>query len=101
LATRTFAYVPCDQAYTLTSDIRYRIFDIMRTLIDIPDHVLKVYDTVAKMKKISRAEVIRQSLERDMARRRQELFEMACGAWKDRPIDGLAHQRKMRNEDWD
>jgi metal-responsive CopG/Arc/MetJ family transcriptional regulator len=70
----------------------------MRTLIDIPDHVLKVYDIVAKMKKISRAEVIRQSLEQDILRQRQELLEMAIGGWKDNPIDGLAHQRAMRDD---
>jgi hypothetical protein len=83
----------------LTSNIRYRISDIMRTVIDIPDHILKVYDTVAKMKKISRAEVIRQSLEQDILRQRQELLEMAVGGWKDNAIDGLAHQRAMRDDE--
>jgi metal-responsive CopG/Arc/MetJ family transcriptional regulator len=73
----------------------------MRTLIDIPDHVLKVYDTVAKMKKISRAELVRQTLEEDIVRQRRELRRMAYGAWKADPVDGLALQRHMRDEEWD
>jgi predicted transcriptional regulator len=73
----------------------------MRTVIDIPDALVKTFDTIAKHKKVSRAELIRQSLERDVKNLRQELFEMACGGWKDNPIDGLAHQRKLRDEEWD
>jgi metal-responsive CopG/Arc/MetJ family transcriptional regulator len=73
----------------------------MRTLIDIPDHVLKVYDSVAKMKKISRAELVRQTLEEAMVRQRRELRRLAYGAWKDDPVDGLALQRRLRDEEWD
>jgi metal-responsive CopG/Arc/MetJ family transcriptional regulator len=73
----------------------------MRTLIDIPDHVLKVYDTVAKMKKISRAELVRQTLEHDLIRLRNELLKKSFGAWKDNPVDGLALQRRLRDEEWD
>jgi metal-responsive CopG/Arc/MetJ family transcriptional regulator len=73
----------------------------MRTLIDIPDHILKVYDSVAKMKKISRAELVRQTLEEDMVKKRRELLRMGFGAWKDDPVDGLAFQRRLRDEEWD
>jgi predicted transcriptional regulator len=73
----------------------------MRTMIDIPDALVKTLETAARIKKVSRAEIIRQSLEHDIKRIRQELFELACGAWKDHPVDGLAHQRKMRDEEWD
>jgi predicted transcriptional regulator len=72
----------------------------MRTVIDIPDKLVKTLDSFARLKKLSRAEVVRQSLEHDVKRMRQELFEMACGAWKDNPVDGLALQRKLRDEEW-
>jgi Ribbon-helix-helix protein, copG family len=73
----------------------------VRTVIDIPDKLVKTMDSYARMKKISRAEVVRQALELDVKRIRQELFDMACGAWKDKPVDGLALQRKLRDEEWD
>ncbi len=73
----------------------------MRTLIDLPDKLVKTLDIIAGHKKISRAELVRQSLEHDIARLRNDLLEMSFGAWKDNPIDGLAHQRKMRDEEWD
>jgi metal-responsive CopG/Arc/MetJ family transcriptional regulator len=73
----------------------------MRTMIDIPDALVKTYDTIAGYKKVSRAELIRQAMERDVKRLRDELLEMSFGAWKDNPVDGLALQRKIRDEEWD
>jgi metal-responsive CopG/Arc/MetJ family transcriptional regulator len=73
----------------------------MRTMIDIPDALVKTYDTIAGYKKVSRAELIRQAMEHDVKRLRQELLEMSFGAWRDNPVDGLALQRKIRDEEWD
>jgi hypothetical protein len=73
----------------------------MRTVIDIPEPLIKSLDGIAGIKKISRAELVRQMLEHDLIRQRNELLAMAVGGWKDKPIDGLAHQRKMRDEEWE
>jgi metal-responsive CopG/Arc/MetJ family transcriptional regulator len=73
----------------------------MRTVIDIPDHLVKIYESLARMKKVSRAEIIRQSLEHDVIRQRTELLRMGFGAWKDNPVDGLALQRRLRDDEWD
>jgi predicted transcriptional regulator len=72
----------------------------MRTVIDIPDKLVKTLDTYAAIKKISRAEVIRQALEQDSLRMRNELLELSFGTWKENPVDGLALQRKIRDEEW-
>jgi metal-responsive CopG/Arc/MetJ family transcriptional regulator len=73
----------------------------MRTLVDIPDHIVKTLDSIARVNKTSRAEVIRQSLEHDLVRLRNELLKKSFGAWKDNPVDGLAFQRRLRDEEWD
>jgi predicted transcriptional regulator len=72
----------------------------MRTIIDIPDEVLQVYDRVAKLKNLSRAEVIRQALEKDLAAQRDALLQIGFGAWEANPVDGVAWQRSMRDGDW-
>jgi metal-responsive CopG/Arc/MetJ family transcriptional regulator len=73
----------------------------MRTVVDIPDHIVKILDSIARVNKMSRAEIIRQSLEHDLIRLRNELLQKSFGAWKDNPVDGLAHQRRMRDAEWE
>ncbi len=72
----------------------------MRTIIDIPDELLKRIDTLRKSKGTSRAAAIRNAiseyLERYMASEKNS--EKAFGIWKERKIDGLRYERTLRNE---
>ena len=71
----------------------------MRTIIDIPEAQVAALRELEKAKKVSRAELIRQAIAQFVTT--QSPIESAFGAWKarkGRPVDGLALERKLRNE---
>lgn len=74
----------------------------MRTLIDIPDAQIKALARVCKAEKRSRAAVVRDAigiyLESRRRNRGNDAIEAAFGLWKDRNIDSLEYQRKLRDE---
>lgn len=69
----------------------------MRTLVDIPDRQIKDLMAICETEKVSRAEVIRQAISLYLENKKPEEVE-AFGIWKDKNIDGLAYQEKMRSE---
>lgn len=76
-----------------------------RTLVDIPDNLLGRVNALAKVQDISRAELVRRALEQYVETTLQNHPEKdprdaAFGLWKDRKIDGVEYQRKLRAE-WD
>lgn len=75
---------------------------IMRTIVDIPDVQIKFLDNISKKKKLSRAEIIRQALSSYIAgyRDSQKGYKLAFGIWKDKDVDSVSYQKKLRNE-WD
>jgi Arc/MetJ-type ribon-helix-helix transcriptional regulator len=75
----------------------------MRTLVDIPEDKIAALDALARRKSWSRAEAVRQGIDRLLAE--DQAADMAAlneafGSWKHLGIDGLAYQRALRAE-WD
>jgi len=74
--------------------------DIMRTIIDIPSELLTPLDQYAKEQHQARASVIREALAAYLVTKRPSRKEEAFGMWKDRDIEGVAYQQRLRAE-WD
>lgn len=72
----------------------------MRTIIDIPDTQIKILDQLSKKKKISRAQIVRQALTNYIAddNESKKSYEAAFGIWKDKKLDSLVYQAKLRDE---
>jgi metal-responsive CopG/Arc/MetJ family transcriptional regulator len=76
----------------------------MRTLVDIPEKQLKALNQLSKLRKVSRAALVREAVsayvEANSKAARDAAIDAVFGMWKDRNIDGLEYQRKIRAE-WD
>ncbi|MEJ7760645.1 MAG: ribbon-helix-helix protein, CopG family [Gemmatimonadaceae bacterium] len=70
----------------------------MRTIIEIPEHILSRLDEEAERHAISRAEAVRWALTEYLARRTTPRTDAAFGVWKSKPVDPLAHEDSIRNE---
>ncbi|MCC8406889.1 MAG: hypothetical protein LN546_03490 [Rickettsia endosymbiont of Ecitomorpha arachnoides] len=72
----------------------------MRTIINIADSQIKILDQLSKKKKISRDKIIGQALTSYIASNdhNNKAFENAFGLWKDKNLDSLEYQTKLRNE---
>jgi metal-responsive CopG/Arc/MetJ family transcriptional regulator len=70
----------------------------MRTLVDIPAEDLDLVNGVAKKLDISRAEFVRRAISQYLRPHRTDPAEEAFGIWRDRPVDGLEYQERMREE---
>ena len=71
----------------------------MRTIIDLPDRQVDALDRISQSRKLSRAELIRQAVDRYLQGHlpgREEAF----GLWKREGVraDGGAYQRRLRKE---
>ena len=71
----------------------------MRTIIDLPDRQLEQLERISRSRKLSRAELIRQAVDRYLQEHlpgREEAF----GVWKRKGPreDGVAFQRRLRKE---
>jgi len=72
----------------------------MRTIIDLPDGQLDALDAWCRRDRISRAEAIRRAVAATVGQQAAGSREAAFGIWRDRNIDGLAWQQRLRGE-WD
>lgn len=72
----------------------------MRTIIDIPDEYLQTLALLCEKKSISRSEAIRQAIGAYLEECKVDLSDKAFGIWKNKPVDGVEYQSKMRDE-WD
>ncbi len=75
----------------------------MRTLVDIPDDKISALDALARRKSWSRAEAVRQGINRLLAAEKaadMQALDEAFGGWDHFGVDGLAYQRAIRAE-WD
>jgi hypothetical protein len=72
----------------------------MRTLIDIPDHQISELAAICQIKKLPRAEVIRQAIAAYLANNKPTEPETAFGLWarQNQAVDGLDYQEKIRSE---
>ena len=70
----------------------------MRAIVDIPDEQVRELDRLRRKRKVPRTELIRQAIASYLAQEHQEQAQAAFGIWKDKPVDALAFQRKLRAE---
>jgi len=68
----------------------------MRTLIDLPESELQALGQIARSRGMSRAEIVRQAVREYLARHAK--VEAGFGLWRDQPVDGVEHQRRVREE---
>jgi len=70
----------------------------MRTLVDIPAEDLDLVNGVVKKLDISRAEFVRRAIASYLEPHRVDPAAETFGIWRDRPVDGLEYQERMRGE---
>lgn len=70
----------------------------MRTIIDLPERNISALEKICAKEGISRAEAIRRAVEAYLANSRISDEDDIFGMWRDRDIDGLEYQRKIRSE---
>jgi hypothetical protein len=70
----------------------------MKTLVDISAADIQGLERIAGRRKTSRASVIREAIARYVAEQARAQGSDAFGAWKKQKVDGLKHQRKLRDE---
>lgn len=70
----------------------------MRTIIDIPRHLVDQIDALAKREKISRAEAVRRAMAEYLEKRSIHRPDAGFGIWKNRKIDALGYEDDIRAE---
>ncbi len=69
---------------------------IMKTILELPQDLIELLSRVCKHKQISKAEAIRTAVRVYWGA--DAPTDSAFGLWKNRKIDGMAYQRKLRSE---
>ncbi len=74
----------------------------MRTIIELPEDQLRALDAWREARGISRAEAVRRAVSNLLADEVhvRAAVESAFGLWRDRGVDGLDEQERLRRE-WD
>ena len=72
----------------------------MRTIIEIPDEQLKKLSYICEREDISRAEVIRKAISLYLQDNIAVKNDYSFGIWKNKAIDSVAYQNKLR-EEWE
>lgn len=70
----------------------------MRTIIDIPPHILTEIDDLAKRESISRAEAVRRAMMEYVEKRARRKPNAAFGIWKSKKVDSLDYEDELRDE---
>ncbi len=74
------------------------MISLMRTVIDVPDEVVKTLDRESSSKCRSRASIIREALTKYAAQLDKPNMEAAFGLWGKRAKDGVTYQEEIRME---
>jgi hypothetical protein len=92
--------LPC----CLTRLCYHETISLVRTIVDLPDEQIRALDAYGKKYGVSRAEAVRRAVARFLPKRRQRSVDFrndpAFGSWKNRAVDSVEYQRKLRAE-WD
>ncbi|MCB9666046.1 MAG: ribbon-helix-helix protein, CopG family [Alphaproteobacteria bacterium] len=74
----------------------------MRTIVELPEDQLRALDAWSRARGISRAEAVRRAVAHLLqdATQVRAAADAAFGLWRDREVDGLAEQERLRAE-WD
>ena len=70
----------------------------MRTIIELPDEQVRQLADVCRREGVSRAEVIRRAIASYLDARHAGERDDAFGIWRDRNVDGLGYERRLRRE---
>jgi hypothetical protein len=70
----------------------------VRTIIDLPHEQLDALDAWCGREQISRAEAVRRAVAAHLKQIRTAGPDPAFGLWRDRPLDGLEYERRLRSE---
>lgn len=79
------------------TDIAIR-YQSMRTIVDIPEELLRPLDELSSAENRSRASVIREALTIYLKNRPLCSMNEAFGLWKNNKIDSLKYQEDLRSE---
>jgi len=71
---------------------------VMRTIIELPQEQLDALDGICRREQISRAEAVRQAVALLVEQKCGAMRTSAFGLWRDRGIDGLTYQQRIRSE---
>lgn len=71
----------------------------MRTTIELPDEHVRLLSQICRREGVSWAEVVRRALAEYLNARYQLHRDDAFGMWRNRKVEGLAYQRRLRR-DW-
>ncbi|RDU97783.1 ribbon-helix-helix protein, CopG family [Trinickia dinghuensis] len=69
-----------------------------RILIDLPDAQLSELAALVEAEQRPRAAVIRDAIEAYIASHKRARGADVFGLWKDKKVDGLEYQQKLRSE---
>jgi len=70
-----------------------------RTLVGLSDQDFQALDTLSDVKRVSRAQLIRQAVSEYLERLKPEsATDGAFGLWAQKNEDGLAYQQRLREE---
>jgi metal-responsive CopG/Arc/MetJ family transcriptional regulator len=70
-----------------------------RMLVGFPDQDIYALDALSGLKRVSRAELIRQAVSQYLEQAKPAApLEKAFGVWKGKGVDGLAYQQRLREE---
>lgn len=70
----------------------------MRAIIDIPDDVVERLSELGARQRLARAEIIRRAIALYLKENERPREDEAFGLWKDRNIDGVDYQTRLREE---
>jgi len=70
----------------------------MRTIVDIPEELLRPLDELRTAENRSRASVIREALSEYLKNKPSCSMSEAFGLWKTRKVDSLKYQEDLRSE---
>ena len=71
---------------------------VMRTIVEIPDKLVKSLDEMGERNACSRAALIREAVAEYLANKTHNSPEKAFGIWKNKKVDAVEYQRDLRSE---
>ena len=70
----------------------------MRTIIELPEEHVRQLADVCRREGVSRAEIIRRAVADYLDTRHLRDRDDAFGIWRDRDVDALRYERRLRRE---
>ena len=76
------------------------IYDVIvvRTIVEIPDDLVRSLDEMGKRTACSRADLIREAVAEYLCNKTHHSPEKAFGIWKNKKVDAVEYQRNLRSE---